>query len=160
MKKTILSLLLATTFLISYSQKNVEYRLGLVTPFPVNVTQTTQVDLGSSMVEVDYKLSKQIKTTLSSGFLRFNSSQDFYGVPLMAGAKCYTYNSTNNSMYFGANAGCFWFNKEYPVSNRLMWSSYIGFEQGPISVNFQYMNWYKLNNSNNNLSIFIAYKLN
>jgi len=56
MKKTILSLLLATTFLISYSQKNVEYRLGLVTPFPVNVTQTTQVDLGSSMLLIVRKI--------------------------------------------------------------------------------------------------------
>ena len=157
MKKTILSLLLATTFLISYSQKNVEYRVGLVTPLPVNVIQTTQVDLGSSMFEVDYKFSKQIKSTLSSGFLRFNSSQDFYGVPLLAGAKCYT---NDGSTYFGASAGCFWFNKEYPVSNRLMWSSYIGFEQGQVSVSFQYMNWYKLANSNNNLSIFVAYKLN
>ena len=81
MKKTILSLLLATTFLISYSQKNVEYRVGIVTPLPVNVTQITKVDVGSSMFEVDYKLSKQVKTTLSSGFLRFNSTQDFYGVP-------------------------------------------------------------------------------
>jgi hypothetical protein len=160
MKKTILSLLFAMTILISYSQKNVEYRVGLVTPLPVNVTQLTKVDVGSSMFEVDYKFSKQIKTTLSSGFLRFNSMQDFYGVPLLAGAKCYTSNTTNNSMYFGANAGCFWFNKEYPVSNRLMWSSYIGFEQGHVSVNIQYINWYKLNNSNNNLSIFVAYKLN
>jgi len=160
MKKTILSLLFAMVFLISYSQKNVEYRVGVVTPLPVNVTQLTKVDVGSSMFEVDYKFSKQMKTTLSSGFLRFNSTQDFYGVPLLAGAKYYTSSTNNNSMYFGANAGCFWFNKDYPVSNRLMWSSYIGFEQGHISVNFQYINWYKLNNSNNNLSIFVAYKLN
>jgi hypothetical protein len=155
MKKIILLLLLATTFLISYSQKKVEYKVGIVTPLPVNVTQITTIGVGSTMVEADYKFSKQIKSTLSTGFLRFNSTQDFYGVPLLAGAKCYT----NNSMYFGANAGCFWFNKEYPVSNRLMWSSYVGFEQGHVSVNFQYINWYKLNNSNNNLSILVAYKL-
>ena len=158
MKKIILLLLLATTFLISYSQKKVEYKVGIVTPLPVNVTQITTIGVGSAMIEADYKFSKQIKSTLSTGFLRFNSTQDFYGVPLLAGAKYYT-STTNNSMYFGANAGCFWFNKEYPVSNRLMWSSYIGFEQGHVSVNFQYINWYKLNNSNNNLSILVAYKL-
>jgi hypothetical protein len=155
MKKIILSLLLAIAFLISYSQKNVEYKVGIVTPLPVNVTQITRIDVGSTMFEADYKFSKQIKSTLSTGFLRFNSTQDFYGVPLLAGAKCYT----NTSTYFGANAGCFWFNKDYAVSKRLMWTSYIGFEQGHVSVNFQYINWFNLDNSNNNLSIFVAYKL-
>jgi hypothetical protein len=156
MKKLLLSLLLLIT-ITTYAQKSkFDVKVGLVTQLPVNVYQTTTIDVGSSMAELDYKYSKNIRIGITSGFLRFKSNiEDFYNVPILAGGKYFI----SNSMYFGANAGIVFFNKEYPVSSRYMWSSYVGSTKGHISVSLQYFNWYQFDNANNTLSLFISYTL-
>jgi hypothetical protein len=157
MKKIFLLFLALTTFTLANAQKSkFDVKVGIVTQLPVNVYQTTTIDVGSSMAELDYKYSKNIRVSLTSGFLRFKSDiQNFYNLPILAGGKYFV----SNSMYFGANAGIAFFNKEYPVSSRYMWSSYVGATKGHVSVNLQYFNWYQFNNANNNLSIFLAYTL-
>jgi hypothetical protein len=157
MKKLLLSILvLATTITTNAQKSKFDVKVGIVTQLPVNVYQTTTIDVGSSMAELDYKYSKNIKLALTTGFLRFKSDiQNFYNLPILAGGKYFV----SNSMYFGANAGIAFFNKEYPVSSRYMWSSYVGATKGHISVSLQYFNWYQFDNANNNLSLFIGYTL-
>jgi len=156
MKKLLLSILVLTTIMTNAQKSKFNVKVGIVTQLPVNVYQTTTIDVGSSMAELDYKYSKNIKLSLTTGFLRFKSEiQNFYNLPILAGGKYFV----SNSMYFGANAGIAFFNKEYPVSSRYMWSSYVGATKGHISVSLQYFNWYQFDNANNNLSLFIGYTL-
>jgi hypothetical protein len=156
MKKMLL-LLLAFVTLNSYAQKNFNYKVGIVTPIPVNVYQTTKVDVGSSLFEVNYKYSKNVKLTLNTGYLRFKTDTDvsFTNVPILLGARCFI----SNTSYIGASSGVAYFNKESPVSRRIMWTSYVGTEKGHFSVNMQYINWYQFDNSNNNLSLCVSYIL-
>lgn len=155
--KKILLLLLAFVTLNSYAQKNFNYKVGIVTSIPANVYQTTKVDVGSSLFEVNYKYSKNVRLTLNSGFLRFKTNTDnsFTNVPILLGARCFI----SNTIYIGASSGVAYFNKESPVSKRIMWSSYVGTEKGHFSVNMQYINWYQFDNSNNNLSLCVSYVL-
>ena len=154
MKKMLL-LLLSFVAITTYAQKNFNYKVGIVTPIPANFYQTTTVEVGSSLFEINYKYSKDIRLTLNTGFLRFNNTTDksFTNIPVLAGARYFM----SKTMYIGASSGVAFFNKEAPYSERMMWNSYVGIEKGHFSVNMQYINWYKFDNSNNNISLCVSY---
>jgi hypothetical protein len=156
MKKVLLLLLAFVTLnSYTYAQKKFNYKVGVVTQIPANFYQTTTVDVGSSMAEVNYKYSEIVRLTLNSGFLRFTNSTDnsFTNVPVLLGARCFM----SKTMYIGASSGVAFFNKEVSDPTKIMWNSYVGVEKGHFSVNLQYINWYKFDNTNNNLSLCISY---
>ena len=158
MKKVLLLLSAVASLSAASAQKSkMEYKIGVLSPLPVNVYQNVKLYVGSSLVEASYKYSNKVRMTLTSGFLRFQNEldKDFTNVPVMAGARY----SVNNTVYFGASAGVAFFNKEASVDSRIMYSPYIGIQKGHVSADLQYINWYKFDNSNNNLALCISYTL-
>ena len=157
MKKVILLLSAFATLSASAQKSKMEYKVGILSPLPVNVYQNVKLYAGSSLLEASYKYSTKVRLTLTSGFLRFQNEldKDFTNVPVMAGARY----SVNSTVYFGANAGVAFFNKEASVDNRIIYSPYIGIKKGHVSADLQYINWYKFENANNNLALCISYTL-
>jgi hypothetical protein len=157
MKKVLLLLSAVATLSASAQKSKMEYKIGVLSPLPVNVYQNVKLYVGSSLVEMSYKYSNKVRMTLTSGFLRFQNEldKDFTNVPVMAGARY----SVNNTVYFGASAGVAFFNKEASVDSRIMYSPYIGIQKGHVSADLQYINWYKFDNANNNLALCISYTL-
>lgn len=155
--KKVLLLLSAVATLSASAQSKIEYKIGVLSPLPVNVYQNVKLYAGSSLVEMSYKQSNKVRMTLTSGFLRFQNElgNDFTNVPVMAGARY----SVNNTVYFGASVGVAFFNKEASADSRIMYSPYIGIQKGHVSADLQYINWYKFDNANNNLALCISYTL-
>ena len=142
MKKLVLSIALFAT-MSAFAQKttnNFNYKIGFVTPMPADLNSiSTEIGLGSTMGEVDYKLSEKIMATGNVAYIRFVSQDGkFSQIPIMIGAKYVI----NKQFYFGANAGLAFYNKS-SFGTDFIYSSYLGAQFNKISVDFRYMNTVK-----------------
>lgn len=142
MKKVLLIVaLLATSVCFAQTSKKFSYKLGFVTPLPVDLNSTSlQIGLGSTIGEVGYKVSEKITATGNLAYIRFVNSQDakLSQIPLMVGAK-YT---INKQFYFGAAIGGAAYNKAGSGTN-FIYSPYLGMQLNKISVDLRYMNTVK-----------------
>lgn len=161
MKKVLLSLAILLVATAGFAQKKASpwnFRVGVLTPMPVNVYQDYRMDVGSSLFEVSNRVGKKVCLTLNSGFLRFqgfNGNEDFTNIPVLGGAR---YN-VNNNVYFGVAAGVAFFNDEAEVSDRIMYTPHVGYQNGHWSVDMHYFNWFDFDNANNNLALCLSYSL-
>ena len=132
------------------------FKVGLMSPIPVDLVTTYSVQLGSTLAEADYKVSKKINLIGASGYWRFNggssSYADFNVIPVMAGVKY----SVNSSMYIAASGGASLVNEK---NIKPIFSPYIGFQIKDISVDFKYITWINEPTYLHNLALCFSYKL-
>lgn len=159
MKKVFLVLLMTTISVALFAQKGkVSYRVGLLTPVPVNVESNYRMNVGSSLVEMSVKASSKTSLLINTGFMRFqanNGGSDFTNVPVLIGARY----AVNSNVYFGVAAGPAFFNKEADVDNRIMYTPHVGYKKGHIALDAHYINWYDYSNDHNNLALCVSYTL-
>lgn len=150
MKKFLcLGILMVTLSTSIFAQKNWNFRVGLLSPIPVNVQSSNNVSLGSTLFEVSYKASKNVSLMANSGYLRFN---DFTNVPVLVGARYFV----NSNLYFGASAGVAIFNEG---DNQVMYTPHVGYQKGHVSLDAHYIDWRKTDDSYNNMALCLSYTL-
>lgn len=117
------------------------YRIGLVTSLPADTdVPTTRITLGSTLVEMNYKLSKKITAVANLGYTKYQDAEGlkFSQVPTTLGFRY----SIDNMFYFGASAGPAFYTKNAMTTN-FMYSPYIGMQQKKISIDARFMNTVK-----------------
>ena len=156
MKKAILALTLLCS--VAYGQKKESkwgYKVGLVSPLPIDVQLQTRVQLRSFMGEVSHKLSPKVDLLMNGGYLMFSYrySENFDNIVVLPG---FRYNMSN--IYFGANCGLGFFSEAFN-DNEVLWSPFVGVKGKKISADIRYFNWRKITNDANTLGIVISYIL-
>lgn len=132
MKKLFL-LFVACAATTAYAQK-FNYKVGIVTGLPVNVTNTS-INAGSTLLETSTKISKKISATGNLGYVRITSDEvTLSQIPVLVGAK---YN-VNDQWYFGANVGLTIPTKKQYGKTEIGYSPYVGYQKGHMSVDARY----------------------
>jgi hypothetical protein len=152
MKRAILVLTMLIS--VAYGQKTSKwgFKVGLVSPIPVDIQMQSKVQLRSCLGEISYKLSKKIDATFNPGYLMFTfrNVEGFENTVALGGLR---YNI--NNIYFGATAGPSWWSENIN-DNSLLWSPYVGVKGKAISVDLRYFNWRKVENTANTLGIVVS----
>lgn len=157
--KQVLVILLLLAGLQSTAQKKWNYRIGLVTPLPVNVTSYYSVDISSALVQVNYQLKNKWYINATTGYLRFRPNEEGYkrfsNIPLLVGFKY----SIDNSFYIGLMSGPVNFNEAEPKEDftSILYVPYFGWQKKDWSVELLYFNWEEVPNEYNNLAICVSY---
>lgn len=155
MKKAVLALSMLVS--IAYGQKDSKwgFKVGLVSPLPVDIQLQTRVQPKSFLGEISNKLSNKVDFTLSGGYLVFNYqvAETFSNIILAPG---FRYNTGNT--YFGCTLGPSWFSENIN-DYQTLWSPYIGIKGKKISSDIRYFNWRKVPNNGNTLGIVLSYIL-
>ena len=128
-----------TTFAQKKSNGKFGWKIGLLTSLPTDLdVPQTRITLGSTVGEVNRKLSKKITATGSMAYVRYTDTEgrDFAQIPVLLGARY----AIDNQFYFGANAGVAFFNKSEFGSTSFLYSPYIGMQIKKISIDARYMN--------------------
>lgn len=147
---TALMLLIAST-----ATAQTSFKVGLVSPLPVDIQVDARPQLRSFIGEVAFKASPKMDIVLTGGYLVFSYqfSGSFTNIPIMPGLR---YNT--KKMYFGANCGPSFFSENID-DQAILWSPYVGFNAGNISLDLRYFNWRKTTNNANSLGIVLSYNL-
>lgn len=156
--KKFLILILSLVSVSSFAQSKWSLRVGVLTPIPVDVHTNYKVDVGSGLATLGYTAGKKLDITATAGYLRFQgagANVDFTNVPVMVGARYHV----NDKIYFGMEAGPAFFNKEADVDSKALYSPYLGYQIGHISVDARYFNWHDHDNLYNNMALCVSYKL-
>lgn len=164
MKKIFILSLLIITAINATAQKKIaskkiskwSYKVGIVSPLPVDIQLQTRIQLRSMMAEAAYKVSPKIDATFHAGYLMFSFRTDaaFSNIVALPGLR---YNATQN-IYFGATSGAGFFS-EALNDCYLLWSPYIGIKSKKISADLRYFNWRNTENTANTVGIVLSYNL-
>jgi hypothetical protein len=158
MKQILIALLLLVS-LQTAAQKKWNYKIGLVTPLPVNVTSYYSIDVSSALIQVNYQLKEKWHINATTGYLRFRPNEEGYtrfsNIPLLVGFKYYI----DNNFYVGVMSGPVSFNEAEPKDNfmSILYTPYFGWQKKSWSVELLYFNWEEVPNEYNNLSICVSY---
>jgi len=156
MKKCILSILGISTMFVASAQK-INYKVGLMTALPANVT-TTHVAAGSTMLEASKTLGKSSKyqATLNTGYVRLSVDGEakISQIPVLVGARY----SVNPNWYFGGCVGVTIPTKKSYGNTEFGYSPYIGYQKGHISVDGRYY-LSGLQTPTNTMSLVFSYSL-
>jgi hypothetical protein len=152
MKKYFLLLLMISAMT---SMAQTSFKVGLVSPLPVDIQVDARPQLRSFLGEMAIKASPKVDILLTGGYMVFSYqfSGSFTNIPIMPGLR---YNT--KKMYFGANCGPSFFSENID-DQAILWSPYVGFNAGNISLDLRYFNWRKTTNNANSLGIVISYNL-
>jgi acyl-CoA hydrolase len=132
MKKAVF--VLFTMMAFSANAQKMNYKVGLVTGLPANVTETT-VGAGSTMLEASTKISKKLVATANTGYMRINHTDNTISqIPVLVGVRY----GINTQWYFGAAAGITVPTKKAYGSTQFGYSPYIGYTNKKISVDGRY----------------------
>ena len=133
MKKIILSIF--TLASITATAQKFNYKVGIITSLPANVTYTS-VAAGSTMLEASTKLSKKLNFVGNSGYVRLSTTQDtkLSQIPVLVGVKY----SINTNWYFGGAAGITIPTKKSYGSTEFGYSPYLGYQKNHISIDTRY----------------------
>ena len=141
MKKLVLLVVLATTFVATSFAQRINYRVGIATSLPLDIysSEETHLSVGSVMLEADGMLikSNKIVQTLNAGYLRFGSaSGTFTQIPILLGAKY----KVSPTLYFGAAAGVSVNTDKSYGKDQFTYSPYLGVQVKKVNVEARFLN--------------------
>lgn len=141
MKKVVLLMMLFVGLGMTSFAQRFNYRVGLMTSLPLDVysSDETHLSVGSVILEANGMVikSSKIVQTLSTGYLRFGSSNGtFTQIPILAGLKY----RVNPILYFGASTGVSVNTDKTNGKEQFTYSPYLGVQVKKVNIEGRFWN--------------------